>query len=180
MSVSNEPKKIILDLLGEEIWQYAVVASSDFQIEEGVREACKQNYCGSYGKSWSCPPGAGELSDIAKEFASYEKGFVFTTKADLEDSFDYEGMTAASVRHRDLTRSLVPLCNENGWLLLGPGGCDICEKCTYPDAPCRFPEKRIRSLEGSGVNVMALSRAAGINYINGSDTVTYFTAILYR
>ena len=170
----------LLSALNGRVWQSAVVEVEDISIEDGVREACRQNYCGSYGKSWSCPPGAGELEDIKKEFASYSKAFVFTTKIDIEDSFDFEGMTAASLRHKEITAELVPLCRENGWLLLGPGGCSICEKCTYPDAPCRFPEKRVRSLEGSGVNVMTLSKTAGINYINGANTVTYFTAVLFR
>lgn len=174
------PEEKILEILGDGVWQSAVVDAKDVCVEEAVREACRMNYCGNYGKSWSCPPGAGELEAVRKEFLTYEKMFVFTTKTDIEDSFDFEGMTAASVRHKALTEKLVELSRENGWLLLGPGGCSICEKCAYPDAPCRFPEKRIRSLEGSGVNVVTLSQTAGINYINGPDTVTYFSAVLFR
>lgn len=169
----------LLSVLGGRQWQYAVTETGNIVIEDGVREACRQNYCGCFGKSWSCPPGAGELEDIRREFSKYEKVFVFTTKTEIEDSFDYEGMSEASSEHRAITRQLLNLCNENGWLLLGPGGCDMCEKCTYPDSPCRFPEKRIRSLEGSGVNVMALSKTLGINYINGANTVTYFSAVLF-
>ena len=46
--------------------------------------------------------------------------------------------------------------------------------------PCRFPEKAIGSLEAYGVNVSLLAQTAGMRYINGQNTVTYFGAILCR
>ena len=62
---------------------------------------------------------------------------------------------------------------------LGCEGCDICEKCTYPDAPCRFPEKAIPSIEACGISVVELSKLIGLNYNNGPCTVTYFCMILF-
>jgi hypothetical protein len=35
------------------------------------------------------------------------------------------------------------------------------------------------SLEAYGVNVSALASAAGMKYINGQNTVTYFGAVLF-
>jgi len=34
------------------------------ELREEVREMCKANSCGQYGKRWSCPPGCGELEDM--------------------------------------------------------------------------------------------------------------------
>ena len=65
------------------------------------------------------------------------------------------------------------------FMALGCEGCGICEKCTYPDSPCRFPEKAIPSVEACGINVVEFSRKIGINYNNGADTVTYFCVILW-
>ena len=66
-------------------------------------------------------------------------------------------------------------------LHLGAGGCRVCPVCgRRTGEPCRFPEKAIGSLEAYGVNVSLLAEAAGMRYINGQDTVTYFGAILCR
>ena len=59
-------------------------------------------------------------------------------------------------------------------------GCEKCKKCTYPDAPCRFPERLHHSLEGYGFNVSKLAAKAGLHYIGGPNTITYFGAVLYN
>ncbi len=63
---------------------------------------------------------------------------------------------------------------------LGCGGCELCKKCTYPDAPCRFPDKATPSVEACGINVVELSKKIGIKYNNGPNTVTYFCIILFN
>ena len=68
---------------------------------------------------------------------------------------------------------------SGGYLLLSNEGCKRCEKCTYPDAPCRFPDKLFHSLEGYGFIVSELAKMAGISYINGENTVTYFGAVMF-
>jgi hypothetical protein len=35
------------------------------------------------------------------------------------------------------------------------------------------------SLEAYGINVSELAKSAGMKYINGQDTVTYFGAVLF-
>ena len=66
-----------------------------------------------------------------------------------------------------------------GCLILSNEGCGRCKSCTYPDAPCRFPEKLYPSLEGFGFIVSELAAKAGIRYNNGSNTVTYFGAVFF-
>ena len=65
------------------------------------------------------------------------------------------------------------------YMALGCEGCDLCEECTYPTEPCRFPKKAVPSVEACGINVVELSHSIGINYNNGADTVTYFCIILW-
>ena len=60
-----------------------------------------------------------------------------------------------------------------------PLPCGRCASCTYPDAPCRFPEELYHSLEGYGFNVSELAGQAGIRYMNGPSTVTFLGAVLY-
>jgi predicted metal-binding protein len=65
-------------------------------------------------------------------------------------------------------------------LHLCAGGCGVCERCAKQDGqPCRAPELAMPSLEAYGVNVSALASAAGMKYINGQNTVTYFGAVLF-
>lgn len=173
------PEKI-LETAGKDIFRYKLLTTDQLCFEEGVREACKVNYCGRYSKSWTCPPACGELGELKEKILKYKNAFVFTTKHDIEDSFDIEGMYAAHKRHNEITVSLTDICREHSARILAAGSCTICEKCSYPDAPCRFPDRALTSIEACGINVMTLSKTAGINYINGSNTVTYFTAVLFN
>lgn len=56
---------------------------------------------------------------------------------------------------------------------------EILKKCTYPTAPCRFPEKARSSAYANGISVVDLAKQLGINYKNGNNTVTYFSVVLY-
>jgi predicted metal-binding protein len=68
----------------------------------------------------------------------------------------------------------------NKVLHLGAGGCGVCEVCAKRTGePCRFPEKAMPSLEAYCINVSELARAAGMKYVNGQNTVTYFGAVLF-
>ena len=70
---------------------------------------------------------------------------------------------------------------DTSGLFMGAGGCRICKRCAKLDnEPCRFPEEAMSSLEAYGANVSALARSAGMKYINGVDTVTYFGAVFLK
>lgn len=163
------------------IHQYAFIFPKDIPFTKEVRAACEANLCGRYGKSWTCPPGAGEWEALRDHYRSYENAFVYTTKHVLEDSFDIEGMDEGRLQHRRVDEAILRLLSgeTEPYEILGAGSCSICPKCTYPDAPCRFPKKAIRSMEACGMDVVALSRSCGINYTNGQNTVTYFSIISY-
>ncbi len=65
-------------------------------------------------------------------------------------------------------------------LYLGAGGCPVCPVCAKrTDEPCRHPELAVSSLEAYGVDVAAMAEEAGMRYINGENTVTYFGAVLF-
>ncbi len=168
-----------LDALG--FFQYGVVPTSEIPFHPDVRIYCEKNTCRKYGTSWACPPGVGTFDECRERCLSYSHMLVLTKKYDLEDSFDFEGMAAG---HDDFAA----LCDRLAeslrgrlprFLVLANEGCPRCGKCTYPDAPCRFPEHLHPSVEALGILVSTLAKKAGVNYINGKDTVTYFGAVLY-
>ena len=77
---------------------------------------------------------------------------------------------------------LADLARENltDFLLLSNEGCVRCSKCTYPDNPCRYPDKLFPSVEGYGIMVNILAESANMKYINGENTVTYFGLLLFN
>ena len=144
-----------------------------------VRKACEQNLCGMYGKCWTCPPGVGAWEDLRDKYQSYAHALVYSTRHELEDSFDFEGMTDAREAHYKMDNKLRKSLRAAGadFAMLGAGGCSICPKCAYPDEPCRHPELATPSMESTGISVVELTKKIGIHYINGVNTVTYFSVI---
>ncbi len=172
-------KEKLLALTAGKIWQSAFFKSAELSFQEEVVGMCKQNYCGMYGKTWTCPPAVGSLSALKEKCLAYENAFVFTTKHDLEDSFDIEGMTLAREKHAVMEKEILSALQGQPFLFLGAGACNVCKTCTYPTAPCRFPDQAKTSMEACGINVVELAKEVHINYVNGANTVTYFSLILY-
>ena len=145
-----------------------------------VREMCASGRCRRYGKSWSCPPACGSIEETAARMRAYEGGVLVQTTARLEDDFDYETMRRAQEEHKkhflDLARQARIL--HPGCLPLTAGSCTICRSCTYPDRPCRFPDKMLSSMEAYGLLVSEVCRDAGLLYYYGPGTLTYSSCIL--
>lgn len=174
--------EIVEKFLKDKIWQSAVLNFDQLCFSLEVRKACECNYCGRYKKSWSCPPGVGSIEELKEKYAIYNKAFVFTTKHAIEDSYDFEGMTCAQKEHAAIERALKKELDKKGcdYKILGTGSCDLCEKCTYPDTPCRFPDVMTPSVESCGIDVTDLAKKGNINYRNGENTVTYFSLVFYN
>ena len=164
-----------------DVWEYKVIGTSVIPFSPAVVEACARNACGMYGKRWTCPPGVGTLEELEAKVKAFPHAAVLTCKYEIEDSFDFEGMMEGQ---RDAKRVFAEVAEEmraagEAFLMLGNEGCGLCESCTYPDAPCRFPELASPSVEACGVNVMQLAKQIGVRYNNGPATVTYFSVILF-
>jgi len=157
-----------------------VVEVADIPFEPALIDLCVMNTCGNYGKSWVCPPLVGKTSDLIAEAKSYSKMLVFHAIYRLEDSFDIEGMFAANEGFHKLTNEVDEVFNGVPHVTLSAGGCKICETCAaVTDEPCRVPEKAFVSVEAYGIFVSKLAEVAGVKYINGVNTVTYFGGVLF-
>jgi hypothetical protein len=63
---------------------------------------------------------------------------------------------------------------------MGSGGCGMqCAKCTYPDQPCRFPDKAFTSMEAYGLLVTDVCKSADTPYYYGRNTVTFTGCVLF-
>lgn len=158
------------------VTQYGIIDTRDIHFSQEVRHMCEVNTCRQYGKTWCCPPALGTVEECQARICQYDRMLVFNVKYDLEDSFDFEGMQEGMARFKETCREIdaafKPLIER--YLMVANEGCGLCKQCTYPNAPCRFPDKAHGSLEGYGIFVNELAGTAGINYINGANTVTYF------
>ncbi len=160
---------------------FAFLNPQMLHFDPQVREICRTGRCGSYGRSWACPPAVGTLEDCRRRCQGYAQAILFTGKYELESSFDFEGMMAGHRTFKTLCDGLWEDLAQAGisGLLLSNEGCIRCKSCTYPDLPCRFPERLFPSLEGFGFNVTHLAQQTGLRYNNGSNTVTYFGAFFF-
>ena len=108
--------------------------------------------------------------------------FLFSQKFDLEDSFDFESMENGMKTFKLTVDHFAEAVKRQmcDILILSNEGCGRCNVCTYPDSPCRFPDKLYPSIEGFGFIVRELAQQAGIKYNNGPNTVTFFGAALFN
>ena len=161
----------------------SVIPVEDIETDASFRDLCAANVCGNYGRNWMCPPDVGDIHDLMAALRTYSYALVYQTVSELEDSYDFEGMMDAGVAHNrlmvELRRGIDALALPRV-LHLGAGGCRMCEVCAKRTGEaCRHPDLAVASLETYGVNVSKLAPAAGMKYINGKDTVTYFGAVLF-
>lgn len=152
------------------------------ELQDAVRDMCAANQCGQYGQNWSCPPACGSLDECRDRLKEYHDGILVQTVGELEDIFDYEGMVEIEARHKEqflhLHDELLEICRQV--LPIGVGCCTRCKTCTYPEQPCRMPNKRISSMEAYGMIVMQVCKDNGMGYYYGSDKLAYTSCFLIK
>ena len=150
------------------------------ELKTEVREMCAVNSCGQYGKRWSCPPGCGTLEECAERIRGCNSGILVQTSGEIEDGFDFETMMEIEADHKEHFTAMYDALRSSGAavLAIGAGCCTACAKCTYPDEPCRFPEKMVSSMEAYGMVVLEVCKASGLQYYYGSDKMAYTSCFL--
>lgn len=156
------------------------IASLEFLPE--VRAMCSENRCGSYGKRWTCPPGCGTLQQISDKAKVYKHGILIQTVKTLEDEFDWETMMETEKLQKKRMEQFVGFMQSQcrQCLPMSSGTCCICEECTYPDRPCRFPDKAWSSMEAYGLLVQDVCIRSGLNYYYGKQMISYTGCVLYK
>ncbi|MBP3866547.1 MAG: DUF2284 domain-containing protein [Eggerthellaceae bacterium] len=159
-------------------------AASELKVREEVRAMCAVDKCHIYNTSWACPPACGDIYDFERQMHSYAHCTVVQTVMQLEDEFDGETIIEAQRVQMGRYFKMIDDFDEAGLssevMTLGSGHCRLCKTCTYPDAPCRFPEKRPVSMEAAGLYVAEICTKAGVPYNHGKNTIAYSSCILYN
>ena len=146
-----------------------------------VRDMCASGKCFAYGKKWSCPPVIGSLEAMRRRASSYSEGILVQSTGVLDDDFDAAAISETEKVHKKRfetfarqVRLLKPDCFP-----MGSGACTICEKCTYPDKPCRYPARVFPSMEACGLLITDVCEKSGMRYSYGPKTMTYTSCILF-
>jgi len=158
---------------------------ADMVLQPELRVYCEQNRCGRYARNLTCPPFIGDVHDLIGKLTTFSRAVIWQNIEPLEDSFDFEGMMAAQQKHNAMTleiaHCLYAQMGRENVLVLAAGGCSKCEKCAAETGePCRFPDDALSSLEAYGINVSKIGEVSGMKYINGPNTVTYFSGALWN
>ena len=129
--------------------------------------------------NWSCPPGCGTLEECERLIRRYSRGVIVQTTGEI-DVFDYDTYLEVGKRHHELFSRFARTVRKKApdALLCGGSSCSGCSECTYPDAPCRFPERLSYPMEGLGMMVYEVCRDNGLKYNYGNGTLTYIGCVL--
>lgn len=176
-------QKLIQAALQSGAAKAVVIPGERIALSAEFADICRSNRCGNYGMCWMCPPDVGEVEALMARVRGFRRGLLYQTIAQLEDSFDIEGMVAAARRHAWVSQRVQAVVRpllEGESFHLSCGGCNLCERCAKRDgAPCRMPDRALPPMEAAGVDVYNTTRDTPLMYINGQNTVTYFGLVLF-
>ncbi|HIZ45282.1 MAG TPA: DUF2284 domain-containing protein [Firmicutes bacterium] len=163
------------------IIQYEFFDISELTFSERVRYICETE-CPQYGRSWACPPAVGTVAACRERCFSYEEGFLFASVSQVRDIADLEETLSTREGHEKLTHQVKGIFQKEGFevMALSTESCAICEMCSYPDSPCRHPDKMFPCVESYGILVTDLAEKYGIEFIQGSQIVTWFSLLFLK
>ena len=83
--------------------------------------------------------------------------------------------------HEQITRQVRDILRQyaSDVLTLSTEACAVCRHCSYPDAPCRHPDRMFPCVESYGIVATDLAEKNGIEFYNG-NLVTWFSVLCYR
>ena len=160
----------------------AIAVSSEAVVcDEDIRALCAPDKCGNYGSGWICPPGCGSIEKCRDTVKGYKNALLLQSLSENVDYSSGDELMKITLEHNNLAKKLFEEIRkgEGDAYLLTTGGCDICEKCTFPDEPCRVPDKNRGSLSAFGINVAKLCEKAGMEYSFTPGTIRMMACILY-
>jgi len=150
------------------------------EFMQDIRDMCNPKQCQKYNTTWSCPPACPSLEEMRNFVKGYAGGLLVQTVGELEDSYDWDGIQAASARHKENFGIMQEAIKKDhpSVFAMGAGACTICETCTYPGAPCRFPDRMCSSMEACGLFVSKVCKDNGLAYNYGQNRIAFTSCFL--
>ena len=163
------------------LYQYAFFQTDELLFSERVRYICRME-CPMYDTTWACPPAVGTVEECRKRVMAYEEGLMIATITEVSDIANIGETLATRADHEEITRQVLAMVREQATetLTLSTEACAHCERCTWPNAPCRFPDRMFPCVESHGILVTDLAEKHDIDFMAQGNVVTWFSLILYR
>ena len=163
------------------LYEYAFIGTDELLFSERVRYICETE-CPMYNTTWACPPAVGTVKACQERVMAFKEGLLIATITEVSDIANIQETLATRADHEAITRQALNMVRQQATdtLTLSTEACAHCEKCAYPDAPCRHPDRMFPCVESHGILVTDLAERHGIDFLAGSNLVTWFSLILYR
>ncbi len=163
------------------LYEYAFIRADELRFSERVRYIC-QTECPMYNTTWACPPAVGTVEACKKRVMAFEEGLLIATVTEVSDIANIAETLATRADHEEITRRVLEMVREQAaeTLTLSTEACAHCEHCTWPDAPCRFPDRMFPCVESHGILVTDLAEKHGIAFQAEGNIVTWFSLILFK
>ena len=148
---------------------------------EVCRGYCKENVCGNYGKSCTCPPRADPPEVCIERLESFPKAMLVIKRytVNLKDKEKTEVCLSEMQRIcRDIHVSLSGSNIRN--LPLADGPCRYCANCACDEGRgCRFPQFQVSSVSPYGIMMNKYLEDVGIQPEPVGDSITLYGFVLY-
>ena len=163
------------------LYAYAFITTDELQFAERVRYICEHE-CPMYNTTWACPPAVGTVAECRQRVMAFEEGLMIATITEVSDIANIEETLSTRASHEAITREISQLIASRAahTLTLSTEACAHCAKCSYPDAPCRHPDRMFPCVESHGILVTDLAERHDIDFLAGNNLVTWFSLIFYK
>lgn len=88
------------------VHEQAVIPVEKIKFSDEVRHLCEVNYCGSYGKTWACPPGVGSVEECREKCMAFTQVYILPHGIRWRIPWIWMGCR----KGRRLTKRFVPEC----------------------------------------------------------------------
>ena len=163
------------------LYVYFFVGTEELTFSERVRYICRTE-CPMYSRSWACPPAVGEVAACREKCLGYKNALMIATITEVPDISDIGATLATRGAHEEVTRQAAKLVRAQAGevFILSTESCAICKECTYPNAPCRHPDRMHPCVESYGIVLTELAEKHGLEFQYGDNVVTWFSLIFYN
>lgn len=162
------------------LYQYAIISSEQVPFSDKVRTICETE-CERYGQSWSCPPAVGTVEECREKCASYDHVLLFSTVAEVADTYDFASRLATRKEHEEITGQIETLIKglKGHTLTLSSDSCSICDSCAYPAEKCRHKDQMRPCIESYGIVLMPLLEQLEFDYSLSENLILWFSMIFF-
>ena len=163
------------------LYEYAFLPTDELVFTDRVRYICQQE-CPMYNKSWACPPAVGTVAECEARCRQYPNFLLISTITEISDIANIQEALDTRADHEAITREVRDMMLEAGAdvYVLSTEACAACEHCSWPDAPCRHPDRMFPCVESHGILVTDLAEKRGLDFLVGSNLVNWYSLLFYR